>query len=166
MMRWRLSHRADPLGVRLADRHYSRVKRGTPQFVTPGRCVVLITEAADALWVSTWSPPEHDTHAWPGAWVCSLFRNESPHLSSELIIEAIAATRWRWGDAPSLGMITFINVRKVRHKRDPGRCFRKVGFRPVGYTGSGLLTLQLLPDAMPHPAMPLRAQFALGDEFP
>lgn len=52
------------------------------------------------------------------------------------------------------GMITLVNADKVRPKRDPGRCFRKAGFQPCGYTKSGLVVLQLLPDVMPAPAMP------------
>ena len=41
-MNWRLSHRADPEARVLADRHYNRQKPGTPQFVPPGRCLVLV----------------------------------------------------------------------------------------------------------------------------
>jgi hypothetical protein len=47
-------------------------------------------------------------------------------------------------------MITFVNADKVRHKRDPGRCFTKAGFKRVGYTKGGLIALQLLPDEMPE----------------
>lgn len=50
-----------------------------------------------------------------------------------------------------LGMITFVDARKVRRKRDPGRCFRKAGFREVGATKGGLIALQLLPHEMPAP---------------
>lgn len=32
-MLWHLSHRADPASAEIADRHYSRQKPGTPQFV-------------------------------------------------------------------------------------------------------------------------------------
>ena len=92
-MRWILSHRADPLILPLADRHYSRQKPGTPQFVPPGRCLVLRAEEADAAWVTSWPFAEYVRHAWAGAWMCSFFRNESPHLSSELVREAVAATR-------------------------------------------------------------------------
>src|SRR5690242_7545534 len=51
---WYLSHRADPRAVPLADRHYNRQKPGTPQFVPPGRCLVLLTADAGALWVTSW----------------------------------------------------------------------------------------------------------------
>ncbi len=148
-MRWQLSHRADPPAAALADRHYSRQKIGSPQFVPPGRCLVLLTEGADALWVTSWPYAEWAKHRWAGAWVCSLFRNESSHLSSELIREAVAATRWAYPATPALGMITFIDRAKVRRKRDWGRCYRRAGFHPVGETVGGLIALQLLPGEMP-----------------
>src|SRR5437867_3585067 len=97
-MRWHLSNRADKRALVLADRHYNRQKPGTPQFVPPGRCLVLLTEMADALWVTSWPFAQYVKHAWAGAWVNSCFRNESKELSSELILEAVAATKWHYGD--------------------------------------------------------------------
>jgi hypothetical protein len=151
-VRWRLSHRFDPTALPLADRHYNRQKPGTPQFVPPGRCVVLLTPDADALWVSSWPFAEYVKHAWAGAWVCSLFRNESPHLSSELVAEAVAATLWVWGDPPPLGMVTFVDTTKTRRKRDPGRCYRRAGWQPCGTTKGGLVALRLDPADMPGAA--------------
>lgn len=148
-MRWHLSHRFDPRALSLADRHYSRRKPGSPQFVPPGRCLVLLTAAADALWVTSWPFAEYVRHAWPGAWMCSLFRNESAHLSSELIREAIAATRAVYGEPPPLGMVTFIDGDKTRRKRDPGRCYIRAGFERCGMTKGGLFAVQMLPDSMP-----------------
>jgi hypothetical protein len=161
MMEWALSHRADARALPLADRHYNRQKPGTPQFVPPGRCVVLLTPDADALWVSSWPFAEYVKHAWAGAWVCSCFRNESPHLSSDLIRQAVAATRWVWGDPPPLGVVTFVDPAKVRRKRDWGRCYRKAGWRVCGATKGGLVALQLTVDDMPEAAPPLGAQLAL-----
>jgi len=160
-MRWSLSWRADPLVVPLADRHYNRHAPGADQFVPPGRCLVLRTPEASAFWVTSWQA--HVSHRWPGAWVCSAFRNEGADLSSALIIEAVACTRWRWPDVPALGMVTFVNARKVRPKRDPGRCFRRAGFEHVGFTKDvGLYVLQLLPDAMPDAEPPIGAPLVLG----
>lgn len=156
-MRWAPSYRADPRAVAIADRHYSRQKVGTPQFVPPGRCVVLLTENADAVWVTNWPFAEYVKHAWPGAWINSLFRNESPHLSSELIREAVAATRSIWDDPPELGMVTFVDPSKVRRKRDFGRCYRKAGFVAVGHTKGGLVALRLAPTAFPPAEHPLNA---------
>jgi hypothetical protein len=91
-MRWRRSHRFDPRALPLADRHYNRQTIGSPQFVPPGRCFVLLTDAEDALWVTSWPYAAFTRHAWAGAWMNSMFRNESANLSSELIREAVAAT--------------------------------------------------------------------------
>ena len=166
-MRWRLSHRADPPAVSLADRHYNRQHVGSPQFVPPGACLVFVVDGdgpePDAVWTTSWPKAEYVKHRWAGAWVNSIFRNERPdrHLSSELIRDALAATCWHW-ITPEIGMITFVDATKVRHKRDPGRCYRRAGFRPVGETVGGLIALQLLPADMPEPAPPIRAQFVLG----
>lgn len=157
-MRWQLSDRADPVARRIADRHYNRQKVGSGQFVPPGRCVVLRTPEGDAFWISSWPFAEYVKHAWGGAWVCTAFRNESPHLSSELIREAVAATLAVWPDPPALGMVTFVDRTKVRRKRDPGRCYLRAGFERVGETKGGLVALQLLPSAMPDPLEALGTQ--------
>jgi hypothetical protein len=153
-MPWVMSHRADPEAVLIADRHYNRQKIGSPQYVPPGRCIALKTHCGRALWVSSWPFAEYVKHAWPGAWMNSLFRNEGAGLSSLLIRDAIAVTRQIWGAPPELGMVTFVDAGKVRRKRDPGRCYRKAGFRHVGFTEGGLLAWQLLPDDMPEPQLP------------
>lgn len=150
-MDWTLSHRCDPLARVLADRHYNRQSIGAPNFVPPGRCLVLLKDTLDAFWVTSWPFAEYVRHRWGGAWICSAFRNESTMLSSELIRQAIAATRVKWPETPELGMITFVDASKVRNKRDPGRCYRKAGFKHVGYTEGGLVALQLLPGEMPAP---------------
>ena len=123
--------------------------------------MVLLTEAADALWVSSWPFAEYVRHEWAGAWVCSCFRNESKHLSSELIREAVAATRHVWGEPPPLGMVTFVNRDKVRRKRDWGRCYRKAGWKECGETKGGLVALQIKPEDMDPPSPPAGGQITL-----
>lgn len=159
-MRWQLSHRFDKRALPLADRHYNRQKPGTPQFVPPGRCFVLLTTDADALWVSSWPKAEFTKHVWAGAWINSCFRNESSSLSSELITEAIAATLTHWPTPPALGMVTFVDARKTRPKAHPGYCYRMAGFKHVGFTKGGLWAFQLTPDAMPDPAPAIGVQLA------
>ena len=154
-MNWIESHRADAEVVPLADRHYNRQKIGDKQFAPPGRCLVLKTPAIDAFWITSWPFAEYVKHAWAGAWVCSAFRNESEHLSSDLIRQAIAVSLAKWGTAPDLGMVTFVNADKVRHKRDPGRCFLRAGFRRCGETKGGLLAMQILPSNMPSARLPI-----------
>jgi hypothetical protein len=152
---WALSHRADERALPLADRHYNRQKVGSPQFVPPGRCVVLLTEDAGALWVTSWPFGEFVRHAWPGAWINSCFRRESGPLASELILDAVAATRSIWPDVPEQGLVTFVDADKTRRKRDPGRCYRRAGFRHVGFTKAGLWVFQLLAADMPDAVEPL-----------
>jgi len=148
---WLLSDRADPVAAKIADRHYNRQKVGTPQFVPPGRCLVFRTAAANALWVTSWPFAEYVRHAWPGAWVNSLFRNDScAYLSSNLIAWAVALTRAEW-EPPANGIVSFVDASKVRRKRDPGRCYRRAGWKHVGFTKGGLWVFQQLPHEMPAP---------------
>jgi hypothetical protein len=150
-MIWKLSHRADPPALALADRHYNRQKIGSPQFVPPGRCFVLLSECNRAVWVTSWPFAQYVKHAWAGAWVNSIFRNEGAGLSSDLIRQAVSATRANWPDVPGLGLITFVHAGKVKAKRDPGYCYLRAGFKNVGATKGGLVALQLLPADMPEP---------------
>ena len=158
---WELSNHCDPRAARLADRHYSRKTIGAPQFTPPGRKIVLLTPAEDAYWVTSFPFAEFVRHAWAGALLCSAFRNEGPTLSSDLVRAAVACTRWKWPEIPDLGMVTFIDASKVRKKRDPGRCFRKAGFNPVGHTKGGLVALQLLPADFPPSQPPTTRQLPL-----
>jgi hypothetical protein len=149
---WQPSWRADPRGALIADRHYNRQVIGAPQFVPPGRCVVLRHDD-DALWVTSWPFAEYVQHEWAGAWVNTLFRHETDRLASELILEAVAHTLDVWPHPPELGMVTMIDPTKVRPKRDPGRCYLRAGFRHAGWTRErGYRVLQLLPEDMPTPA--------------
>lgn len=145
---WRLSDRADPAALSLADAHYNRQKVGSPQFVPPGRCVVLLADRA--LWVTSWPFAEYVKHAWAGAWVNSCFRREAGPLASDLIAFAVAVTRAIW-EPPPLGIVSFIDASKTRKKRDPGRCYRKAGWTHVGFTAGGLWVYQQRPEEMPAP---------------
>lgn len=157
---WKLSHRADPRALPIADRHYNRQKPGTPQFVPPGRCVVLLTDDESALWVTSWPFAEYVKHDWPGAWVNSLFRNEGDYLSSILIRQALAVTRYIWPDVPDLGIITFVDASQIR-STNPGFSYQKAGFVKVGKTRGGLFALQMLPNSMPGPQPPLNGQLRM-----
>lgn len=159
--RWTLSHRFDPRAARLADRHYNRQTIGSPQFAPPGRLLVLLTPDADALWVTSWQYPEYVKHQWKDAWNCSCFRNESAALSSTLIREAVAITRWKFGAPPADGFVTFVNAAKVRRKRDPGRCYLRAGWSRVGTTAGGLIALGLGVSSMPDAVEPIGAQTTL-----
>lgn len=147
-MIWRLSDRFDPAAVQLADRHYSRQKPGTSQFVRAGSCFCLVSIDCRAVWAS-WRGFAH--HEWAGAWENVTFRNEGAGLSSTLIRDAVAATVHAWGEPPELGIVTMVDEEAVRRKRDPGRCFLRAGFEVVGRTKErDRLVLQLVPERFPE----------------
>jgi len=153
-MNWRLSGRADPRACAIADRHYNRQAHGTPQFVPPGRCIVLISEDEQAVWVTSYPFAQYVQHAWAGAWMNSLFRNEGTARASDLIRQAVAMTRSIW-EPPALGIVTFVDPTKVRPttvrgERIYGYCYRKAGWNHVGYTKGGLWAWQQLPAEMPQ----------------
>ena len=158
-MIWALSHQYDPTARVLADRHYSRQKVGDPQFSPPGKKLVLVTPKGDAVWITL--AQKFIDHAWKDSWNNCLFRNESSHLSSTMIREAVAASLWYFGEPPSQGLITFIDCKKIKRKRDPGRCYLRAGFEAAGWTQSGKLVLQLLPDQMPDAVAPIGSQTEL-----
>ncbi|MCF8534074.1 MAG: hypothetical protein K9G48_13785 [Reyranella sp.] len=151
---WRRSHRFDPRAVALADRHYNRQKPGTPQFMPPGSCRVLLADNAKAVFGLSFPKPEFVKHAWAGAWICSIFRNEKAGpKASQMIRDALAHMQTEY-DVPALGCVTFVDPKKVpgvleRGERIKGFCFHKAGFKVVGETKGGLLAWQLLPVAMP-----------------
>lgn len=152
---WQRSNRFDSRARELADRHYNRQKPSTPQFVPPGRCLVLYaeTETGKAFWVTSYPYAQYVRHAWAGAWICSAFRNEGAGVASELIRQAVRETIEYFGDPPPLGMVTFIDPRKVKPtmvhgKPTWGYTYLKAGFKPVGKTKGGLLAFQLLPEDM------------------
>lgn len=163
-MKWMRVGAADPLVRVMADRHYPRQKAGSRFFTPPGRKVVLSLPSRDAYWVSLHQ--QHVDHAWPGAWVCSAFRNESPHLSSELVREALQATLAEWGEPPAEGMITFVDPLATSARRSKsapvGKCFRVVGFTELpAKTGRGLTVLHLPPESFPPPKPALTRQSTL-----
>lgn len=156
-MIWRRSHRFDTAAVRLADRHYNRQKPGSPQFMPPGSCRVLLAENKKAVFGLSFPKAEYVKHAWAGAWVCSIFRNEEAGpLASTMIREAMAVMQTLYGAAPELGCISFVDPTKVpgiphRGERIKGFCFHMAGFRAVGETKKGLIAWQMLPREMPTP---------------
>ena len=160
-----MSRRFDQEARKIADRHYSRQKVGTPDFVGNGKPLVLLAPhdgPATALWVTLWQP--YVRHAWTDCWQCTLFRNEGAGLSSELITEAVAATCAIWGDPPKNGFLTFIDQDKTKPKRHPGYCYRMAGWIEDGKTKNGLIALRLPVGAFPGPVMPYGGQLSMMPE--
>ncbi len=162
---WMVTHQYDSRLVHVADGHYSRQKPGTRTCTPPGRKLLLITEEASAIWVTSWPFAEFVKRVYPDAWLCTIFRREKtcPFLASDLIREAVAITRWKYGEPPESGMITMIDPRKVAPIKTHGTLnfgfvYKKVGFEHVGFTKrAGLHILQLTPERMPEPAAPIGA---------
>lgn len=120
----------------LADRHYSRQKPGTNQFMPPGKTIVLRDSAGEVVFGWLWQEKRDDGQA---GYNCSIFRNESLRLSSEIILEAERFAVKEWGQNRGF---TYVDPVKVRHKRDPGRCFLRAGWKLVKLTSSGLHLLE------------------------
>ena len=103
--------------------------------------------------MTSWPFAEYVRHAWPGAWVCSAFRNEGRYKASELIREAVVRTAEKYGEPPENGMISFIDRRYVKPYVTPkgreiyGQTFRQAGFCEVGITKQAkLLAFQMTPE--------------------
>ncbi len=143
---WILVRDGNLTGLDLFLRHYS-AKRGERrrirQFVGPGGKMVLLTADARALFVWRRERPEFRTDGQVGV-NCAVFRNEGTAAgrSSDLIRAACDLAWERW---PGERLFTFVDVGKVRRKRDPGRCFLRAGFRKCGATQTGKLILERNP---------------------
>ncbi len=126
-------------------RHYTaRQQRKVFQFVGPGGKLVLLTPDARALFV--WRKFKSD--AGEIGVNCAVFRNErtTAGRSSDLILAAKEIAWQRW---PGERLYTYVDPSKVRHKRDPGRCFLRAGFKVCGLTKSGKLILEAFPQPTP-----------------
>lgn len=141
---WILTKDGDDTARAIFDNHYSRQHyadgRKPLLFVGPGEKMVLLTPDALALFV--WR--KFISMNQQQGVCCAVFRNEGTHLSSDLIREADAIAWVRW---PRERLYTYVDPIKTRHKRDPGRCFRKAGWRVCGETKGGLLVLDIRPEA-------------------
>ena len=115
----------------LADRHYSRQTPGAREFMGNGRCLVLRNAAGTVVF--GWIYPADGRAVKDGAY-CSIFRNESERLSSDIILEAEAHALARWPELPRF--LTYVNPRKVA-SRNPGYCFKVVGYRHVSTSTRG-----------------------------
>jgi hypothetical protein len=114
----------------LFDRHYSRYRykdgRKPKLFCGPGEKMVLLTEAADALFV--WRK-FRSADGQQGI-NCAIFRNESRHLSSDMILDAEEIAWRRW---PQARLFTYVKAEAIA-SRNPGYCFKRAGWRQCGIT--------------------------------
>lgn len=125
----------------LYRRHYSyrpyRDRRDPKLFVGPGEKLVLMT--ADCAALFAWRKFISDDHQ-EGV-CCAVFRNESPFLSSELILDAEQIAWEKW---PGERFYTYINPKKIKSV-NPGYCFKKAGWTQCEKKLSGLIVLEKRP---------------------
>lgn len=119
-------------------RHYADGRRNL-LFVGPGEKLVLITP--DALGVFIWCKFRSMDNQEGVS--CTVFRNEGDSRSSDLIRAAVALAWERW---PNERLYTYVDPRKTRHKRDPGRCFLRTGWCHYGWSKKGLRILEIRPE--------------------
>ena len=169
---WIGSHAADPRVVALYRRHYSAQDRlhhdhARNGIVGPSERMILLTVDCKALWawriirapaerISQLARPDkrrskrglkvgEKTSTYFGdqqGLMCSVFRNEGPVLSSELILEAEGLAWQRW---PGIRLFTYVWDSKVESV-NPGYCFKMSGWKTCGRNADGRFTiLEKLP---------------------
>ena len=131
----------NPTAMAIFKRHYSARKcRKIEQFIGPGEKMALLTADARALFGWRKFISDNDQTGIN----CTVFRNEgtSAGKSSDLILSAMQIAWKRW---PGERLYTYVDPSAVRHKRDPGRCFLKAGWRKCGETAAGKIILEVYP---------------------
>jgi hypothetical protein len=142
---WYASTRADPRAAALYRRHYSAEKNARPgiralNFMGPGETMVLLTTRCDALFA--WQKNRAPRLDGQVGVICTVFRNEGPILSSELVRDADQMAWARW---PGERHFTYVWDAKIRSS-NPGYCFLMAGWRRCGRNADGRLTiLERLP---------------------
>ncbi len=134
---WWITKDGDKDCLELYTRHYSAYRyadgRERKLFVGPGEKIVLRTAEGNACFV--WRKFIDDS-GQQGI-NCAIFRNESPHKSSELIRQADAIADVLW---PDCRHYTYVDPKKIKSTH-PGYCFIAAGWRRAGVTKGGLIIL-------------------------
>jgi hypothetical protein len=146
---WWLTKDGDEYCLEMYRRHYSshryadgRRDHGAGSskwlFIGPGTKVVLRTWEGNAFFA--WRKFIDDSGEQGVN--CAAFRNESRHLSSELIRRADAIADFLW---PCERHYTYVDEAKIR-SRNPGYCFLRAGWKRLERrTKSGLRILERNP---------------------
>ena len=117
-----------------AARHYKNWRR----ICAPGQHIILLTPMVDALFVWVYEKLRADNQRGVN---CSVFRNEGPSLSSDLIREAVDLAWAKW---PQTRLFTYVAPDKIKSS-NPGYCFIQAGWRRCGLSPKGLVILEKLP---------------------
>lgn len=161
---WTVTHKGDADCRTLADRHYSRQTVGAPMFTRPGYNMVLRCKGPCGLATWVWFRPKWEsgikgTMRKDGLYAieCTLFRNESGILSSDLIREACAILpEWNrltvpWPDGAITGINTKATAKRRSKNAQPGKCYLEAGWVPFDHNTSDRADLWL---KMPREAFP------------
>ena len=131
----------DPRARALLNRHYSarRYKDGRRplKIIGPGEYMLLMTQ--DSRAVFSWRKSKVRRLDNQVGIYCSLFRNEGSSLSSDLIREADVLAWKRW---PDKRHFTYVDRRAVKSS-NAGYCYLAAGWRQAGWSGKGLLLLEI-----------------------
>ena len=144
---WLPTTKSDPRVVSMSLRHYSakrtkdkgyhsRVSRYRHGIGGPGESVTLLT--LDGLAIFQWINNTIERLDKQSGVNCTIFRNESPLLSSMLVAEADEIAWQRWPDEPR--HFTYVEDSKVASV-NPGYCFQKAGWTKAGRNKDGRLTI-------------------------
>lgn len=142
---WQATHKGDVRAREMADRHYTRQSVGHPMWTRPGYNFVLFAPGGslgNALWC-WWRPKwEAGQERFDKLRTieCTMFRNEGPWRSSDLIVAAVAALETEEArtalalDAagPVAMLVTGIGSKQTARRRSkralPGACYRAAGW--------------------------------------
>ena len=119
------------------NRHYSSSGCFSPLILGPGEKLILVTPSGDAVFGWRFSKYWSDEEGVN----CAVFRNESPLLSSDLILAAEEVAVAKWG---AVRFFTFVNPHMIASP-NPGYCFKRAGWRQYRTTKGGLIALEKLP---------------------
>ena len=141
---WYSVHDGDPRVRGLLNRHYSAIHyrdgRRPLKSLGPGEYLLLMTP--DSRAVFGWVRNTVERYDGQVGVYCSLFRNEGPVLSSDLIREACALAWERW---PGQRLFTYVDATKVKSP-NPGYCFLRAGWSRAGTSKSGKVLMELTLD--------------------
>lgn len=123
---------SDPDMLQLAARHYSRVRVNGHKLGGPARSLILRNTEGSVLFLWQW-PRDGMRRDHQDGFNCVMFRNESPRLSSEIILEAEELAACEWG---ANRRFTYVDPETVS-SQNPGYCFKCAGYRFLRVSGSG-----------------------------
>lgn len=143
-MNWFACSDQNPAAMALYRRHYSKHeykdgRRHSGGVMPPGEHLFLMIPDGRAIF--GWLHNLVERYDKQTGVNCTVFRNESPLRSSDLISEACELAWVRW---PGTRLWTYVNPEKIASP-NPGYCFKAAGWRKTGESAQGLHILEIGP---------------------